>query len=380
MLFIILIEQLFIPENKNELDEIAGGFSTGFLLFALFFMKLTYFCAGVLIILFRMLMIDYSRKWLFSVIVGALTITIPIFIYMKCDILPMFNDYRMISRVRGALLLNTETIMSSIAPHWKAFLLLLVSWILVPPFTVVNGRKTITKNTMSAALVILLLSAAFLNLTNCGPDDIPLMALISFIPLQFYKQSEKAVNGKAYWIQAALIVLFFLINWSYFIKNTGSIFYASSWKAKIVNRLQLCNTPTLSDYYVSYYDGYGNSNYIEKVNEGLDLLRRNMDKEDRIVTLNFEDPFTIGLLLKSPRGDSITYHYTMNFNLEIYWDPDKLFSEATMVMVPKDDDPFAANPLRAVYSKYLISHYDLKAESKRWLLLKRKRRDSLNVK
>ena len=203
MLFIILIEQLFIPENKQDIDDIAGGFSTGFLLFALFFLKLTYFCAGVLIILFRMLMIDFSRKWLFSVIIGALTITLPIFIYMKCDILPMFSDYRMISRVRGALLFSTDTIMSNIAPHWKAFLPLLVSWFLVPPFTVTNGRKTITKNTMSAALALLLLSAAFLNLTNCGPDDIPLLALISFIPLQFYKQSEKAGNGKTYWIQAS---------------------------------------------------------------------------------------------------------------------------------------------------------------------------------
>lgn len=373
MLFIIMLEQLFVPINARESDEVSGGFSTGFLLFALFFLKLTYFFAGAGIILFRILMMGSSRKWFHGALAGSLTITLPLLIYMKFDILPIFNDYYMISKVRGAKLFSNEIFLPNIIPQVKTSLLLLASFLLISPFTISNNKKTITKKTMFIAIVLLFISAVFLNLTNWGDEDIPLMALIAFIPLHYHQNTEKPENAIRDRTLIVLYLLFFLTNWSYFIKNTGSIFYASAWKAETVNTLKLCNTPTLRDYYVSNYEGAWNYNYIDKINEGLDLLRTNISEKDRVSTLNFEDPFNFGLLLKNPRGDSVSYHYTMNFDRITYWGPEKLFAETTMIMLCKDNDPFSSTPLRTIYADYLLSHFDLKAETTRWMLLERKR-------
>lgn len=106
--------------------------------------------------------------------------------------------------------------------------------------------------------------------------------------------------------------------------------------------------------------------YPHQVNDGLELLRKHISKNSKIVAIDFSNPFPFALELPPPDGGA-----SVNDNHHL--EPEKMFKGANIVMIAKDSDNHkTVDRLRKYYDKYLEQNFTLIDSSKSWELLKRK--------
>ncbi|MBM1171739.1 hypothetical protein [Microvirga arabica] len=109
------------------------------------------------------------------------------------------------------------------------------------------------------------------------------------------------------------------------------------------------------------------SRYLESLGDGARALSPLGTEADRVHVLDFVGPFSAGLGLAPPRGDSTWHHWGRTINEHHHLPPETLFQDVRVVMEPKWPIEFAtAEGLRQIYADYLSNHYDLEKETKDW--------------
>jgi hypothetical protein len=109
------------------------------------------------------------------------------------------------------------------------------------------------------------------------------------------------------------------------------------------------------------------SRYLESLGDGAQALSALGAEAGRVHVLDFVGPFSAGLGLAPPRGDSTWHHWGRTINEHHHLPPETLFQDVRVVMEPKWPVEFAtAEGLRQIYSGYLSDHYDLEEETKDW--------------
>jgi hypothetical protein len=109
------------------------------------------------------------------------------------------------------------------------------------------------------------------------------------------------------------------------------------------------------------------SRYLESLDDGARALSALGEEAGRVHVLDFVGPFSAGLGLTPPRGDSTWHHWGRTINEHHHLPPETLFQDVRVVMQPKWPVEFAtAEGLRQIYSGYLSDHYDLEEETKDW--------------
>lgn len=112
--------------------------------------------------------------------------------------------------------------------------------------------------------------------------------------------------------------------------------------------------------------------YASVVEEGLHLLRQHSREEERIVTLDFINPFTVSLGRRPPRGDALFWHDGRTVCESSVPAAERVFADADVVMIARVPmlDP-TCRFLEAVYHPYLATRYGERARSRSWILLAR---------
>jgi hypothetical protein len=109
------------------------------------------------------------------------------------------------------------------------------------------------------------------------------------------------------------------------------------------------------------------SRYLESLGDGARALSALGDEAGRVHVLDFVGPFSAGLGLAPPRGDSTWHHWGRTINEHHHLPPETLFQDVRVVMEPKWPVEFStAEGLRQIYADYLSDHYDLEEETKDW--------------
>ena len=107
--------------------------------------------------------------------------------------------------------------------------------------------------------------------------------------------------------------------------------------------------------------------YLASLKDGAQALEGLDQPAKRILVLDFVSPFSAGLGLEPPRGDSTWHHWSRTLDESNFLPPQQLFADVRMVMEPKwPIESWTATGLRQVYADYLAEHYELAQETVDW--------------
>jgi hypothetical protein len=109
------------------------------------------------------------------------------------------------------------------------------------------------------------------------------------------------------------------------------------------------------------------SNYINTFRNGARALEEFMPNPSRVFVLDFVTPFSVGLGLEPPRGDSVWQHWGRTFNAEHHLPAEELLRDVRVVLDPKYPiEPWTHDGLRNAYLPYIQANYDFVGENIDW--------------
>jgi len=111
--------------------------------------------------------------------------------------------------------------------------------------------------------------------------------------------------------------------------------------------------------------------YLTSIRDGARILSELPVKPQRVSVLDFSNPFSAGLGLEPPRGDSAWLHWGRNVGAAHFLPPEQLFGGVDVVMDPKWGINSA--PLRDLYGSYIRTAFEPVRETDRWILYRRRK-------
>jgi hypothetical protein len=375
LLYLLILEQFFLVQRRKRLDAVVGGLSTGFLLVALFFLKITFFAVALPLVIVRMLFFDFSRQWFWSFVAGGTALLIPMLVFLRFKLGPLAVDYVAVCHLRGGAVLLGSNPVQAVSNHAYVLLALAVSCLVLPRFRVENGRKVITRALLWGTIALAAMGGIGLMLTNFSLMylDYNMITLVSLLPLEYFVRYCRPQCRRATLVYVALMVLFVFCNFDFVYKSVMSLHYAGWWKKEQLPGITRVDASVLRDYFIYFQDGRDKDGYPQMINDGLQLLRKYASSQDGVASFDYSNPFPVALGWRSPRGQAFIYQYGANFSDHYFWNPTALFAETTVVMIPKTLDGSSSGPLVALYSDYLKRTFVVQAESPYWVLLRRVR-------
>lgn len=106
--------------------------------------------------------------------------------------------------------------------------------------------------------------------------------------------------------------------------------------------------------------------YIETLSDGAEALAA-LPAPTRVMVLDFVGPFSTGLGLEPPKGDSTWYHWGRSINDQNFPLPEELFADVQIIMEPKSPlERRTAKGLQEIYGAYIAAHFQLIRETAFW--------------
>jgi len=353
-----------------------GGFSTGAALALLFFLKINFFGVALLGILTGAILVPFERGRWIGLVTGLLLTSAIMLTYLRFDVLAIGNDLSMAVLARlGREGSQWPRILHALNFTLVQVYLLICLWWLAP-IPARASRTWLNPKAEQALLVGYVLAAQLLLLWSNG--QIFSSTLFAWGALLLLdrgdvspgtgKSSGQAVTvtsssrWPAWLIAAVPIGLVIFANITSIALSTG--LRLTTFRRTTVE--QKFASPSMSDLL-----GVAPSE-VAAVNEGFELVRRWTGPRDRVLALQYVNPFSFGLLRPSPTGDSVWWDEHATYSPSHHPDPGKVFSNVDAVVVPvKDADAGDTARLIKIYGEELLRYFKRTAESEHWILYRR---------
>lgn len=109
--------------------------------------------------------------------------------------------------------------------------------------------------------------------------------------------------------------------------------------------------------------------YFDSLADGAQALRDLDESPERVLVLDFVNPFAAGLGLPPASGDGTWYHWDRTINDAHHLPAERLFRDVRIVLEPKSPiEHWTAAGMRQLYSAYLDEHFALAWETADWKL------------
>jgi hypothetical protein len=107
--------------------------------------------------------------------------------------------------------------------------------------------------------------------------------------------------------------------------------------------------------------------YNDTLRDGAEALARLEEPAERVLVLDFVGPFSAGLDLPPPQGDSAWHHWGRTINEFHYPPAETLFADVAIIMDPKSSiEIYTADGMRSIYAAHIAAHYVLAEETPLW--------------
>ena len=114
--------------------------------------------------------------------------------------------------------------------------------------------------------------------------------------------------------------------------------------------------------------------YARTLDAGAEALAGLEPPAERVFVLDFVSPFSAGLGLRPPRGDSAWQHWGRTVDWGLFVPPERLLADVDVIMEPKAPvEEWTANGLRRIYAPYLEANFRIVRETPLWWVWRRAR-------
>jgi len=119
------------------------------------------------------------------------------------------------------------------------------------------------------------------------------------------------------------------------------------------------------------YSGF--KRYFASLEDGARALQALGARPGEVLVLDFVGPFSAGLGLPPPTGDSTWHHWGRTLDEAHHLPAERLFRDVDVVMDPKQPIEFwTADGMRRVYADHLAEHFELARETADWRIYVRR--------
>src|SRR5471032_393150 len=357
LLALLLVEAVAKVKRAGKANELWGGISTGVILAALLFLKISYFIGGVFLIAALIPCQKQTRARWMGAFGGFGVFFLAFFAFLRFQLVPMWDDFQMVA---GAKHLKVNWwIVHNLYPYVIFFGVFI--WMAAAFFRARHQVPTACR--IAIAGVAVCFAGVFLLSTNFQYFDLPLNAIMAILIVSAVGAEPLASDSLVLKRGAVLLFGTLLAAGSIADDAMGLGFGAYqkySWDRSAHSSF---NAPALAGFTSS------ERGYVDSVNEGLALVNQYRRPDDTIMSLDFSNPFSYALGLKPAPGGAITLHYGVNFSEAHHPAAERLFGEARLVIIPKQPSEQGLRlGIPLVYGPYLKAHFHLIGESAAWRL------------
>lgn len=385
LLDLIIIDILVLDNSLNNRTDITkAGISSGIAIAISFFLKISFFGGAVILAGVSLFYKNFSRAYLFGVISGFTAATIVFLPFIQFDIIDLFGDLKMAAGARANSVYYDE-IKIRITENILLFLFvfLLIILFIISPNNIRNSDKQQNIKIICLGLAILFVDAIML-ISNHQPFELPLGVFFTLLLLNREIQSrndltpiQKTSLTKRYYLPLLVPgIIFFL----YFLgKNISGLGYGVLQKYRVssFDKVEKFIEPRLASLILFDHPLEPSSNghiYVQYVNDGIDLIRKNSRPHETVLTMDMFNPFSFAMGRPPAKGGIAASAFNYTISDQHHPSDSKFLGSADIFMVPKKpaSPSFFYDGFYNIYQSSLKKNFNLIAESDLWFLYHRK--------
>lgn len=380
------------PRNTRWEHGLLDGVFAGALLALMLYCKITYFLAATVLALLAVALYTRPRRWFFALAGAFAGVCVSFFVLFHVSLYSYALDIVLAGRVQS---LAMRTTLVSQAFHNNALRIYTIVFCLGLCTSVGGGLGRQGLSAFRLWLVAgAIVAAALLIVSGNGGQrggvDDPMYFLAAVIFLELFRR-QSSVQGDQFsttarWAYTASWVLMLPVFCGTILaRDVASCAYAVKWDLKgrpVYASSQRIHSANLQDFYISpsvwkitaYWPV---RDFPARINDGIDLLQRNLQKDDHVTTLDYANPFSFALSLPPANDDLLFWDINFSFDQRHFPQSDKFLGSTPLVMVPRLADRSLGccfetpDLMLQIYGSYLQSHFHEIASTDTWVLYRR---------
>lgn len=384
---------LFLPRRVPTPRSLYfDGAWAGLLLGLLLYWKITYFVSAVGLVVAAAFLVPKSRGWFMSATAASAGVCVAMFAFFRISLLRYLADIEFAVKAQYApmryKILWQSAANNAMWIYLLCFCLVLLSW---------AGSRS--KATPSMIARIWLMALAMLGATlfiesgnsaqGGGLDD-PLYFATAIIAAELFRRIDRqqiARPGSSVRVayNASLALLLPLFFGTIVLGDLASFAFTVAWdvtRRPHTPSSQQFRSAQLADFHVAPSATWITvhwpvRDFPARVNEGIDLLRRNLQSGETVTTLDYSNPFPFALGLK-PSPDRILFSdLNVTFSLKNAPSANDYLGNASLVMVANLQNRNLGfglpnyDALLGLYGGYLHDHFHKVESTDNWTLYRR---------
>jgi hypothetical protein len=392
ILSVVLLSLLVpvLPDRKDR--SIASGLGNGVLLALLSFSKLNFLAVGIAAIVLHALMARQAWiKLVLAVVVSYLAAMLLLHAVFGLSFTAYLNETVGIARVyvQGKL---SDLVHIGLKNLDQLFIVAALT-VLCFRETAPSGSRanTWTRSALLVSISFICGSGLALTATSAQRIDIPAIAMAGLICAEWLRRASigkidtcEPTSGLTYVFASAILVP--LLVGPLLGKDTAAILNAATLHAghKAPVGTEGFHSATLRDFVIpsdrtvisDIAPSQPAAVYPAQVNDGIELLRRHVGDQARVLALDFSNPFPFALDLPPVRGGSTSWLLDASFSKSVYLAPEDVFGDADYVMIPRyERNSTTVLALRQIYAPYIVRNFRLVDRTEIWDLYQRSATD-----
>jgi hypothetical protein len=376
--------------QRHEERQWIDGALSGLLLGLLLYLKITYFAAGIGFVLLAVAFYRPSIRWLLSCVAVFAAVCAGFFFVFHVGLHAYLTDFAsaMPAQSPGERMESLTSAIKADAAEIYLLAFCICIWTWLP------GRGDVERPSMIRIWVVagfIVGAALFLDTGNAAQRGADPMYLIgALIPLELLRRQSangmKPAKSNRGWAYAASWLLVFpTMCGVLFAQDLASCAYVVAWSAferpKLAAsqhihsaNLRDFNVPTANMHITDYWPV---NEFPQRINDGIALLSDASRTNDRIVTIDYANPFSFALGTQPARDSLLWWNLHYSFDREHAPTAQEFLGDASLAMAPRlTDRRFGCcfetpDLMMELYGDYLYSHFHEVASNDSWTLYRR---------